>query len=187
MKRISNVKDTYPKYQYFPSTLPPPEFASKIADTFVRHRQSIDTVALKKGLTSNDVLGKLRPDLITLGFAVEASKSKGDKLKRPVYFGLQGDPTRTYEIDAYNKSWRCGLEIEAGRAWMGNAVYRDLIQAMVMADVEVLALAVPIVYKFNSSGKQISSSDFENARSVIETVYGHTRVRMPYGLLLIGY
>ncbi len=179
--------DPYPKYQFFPSTSPPPVFASRIAEVFAKNRASIDTVALKKGLTSNEVLAKLRPDLVDLGFAVEASKLDADKLQRPVYFGLQGDPTLRYQIDAYQSEWRCGLEIEAGRAWMGNAVYRDLIQAMVMVDVDVLALAVPIAYKFNNSGKQTISNDFENTLAVVSAVYGHSRVKIPYGLLLIGY
>jgi hypothetical protein len=154
---------------------------------FAKHRAAIDTVALKKGLTSNEVLAKLRPDLVDLQFAVEVSKLDADKLQRPVYFGLQGDPTLRYQIDAYQPQWRCGLEIEAGRAWMGNAIYRDLVQAMVMVDVDVLALAVPIAYKFNNAGKQATSNDFENARAVVSAVYGHSRVRIPYGLLLIGY
>ena len=133
------------------------------------------------------MLAKLRPDLVDLGFSVEASKLDADKLQRPVYFGLQGDPTLRYQIDAYQPQWRCGLEIEAGRAWMGNAVYRDLVQAMVMVDVDILILAVPIAYKFNNSGKQTISSDFENTRAVVSAVYGHSRVRIPYALLLIGY
>ena len=177
----------YPKYQYFPSTSPPPAFASKLAGVFSKHRAAIDTVELRKGLTSNDVLAKVRPDLVELGFSVEASKLDVDKLQRPVYFGLQGDPTLRYQIDAYQPEWRCGLEIEAGRAWMGNAVYRDLIQAMVMVDVDILTLAVPIAYKFNNAGKQTISNDFENTRAVVSAVYGHSRVRIPYSLLLIGY
>ena len=40
-------------------------------------------------------------------------------------------------------SWLAGLEIEAGRAWMGNAIYRDLVQALVMVDLDHLILAVP--------------------------------------------
>jgi hypothetical protein len=181
------MSDVYPKYQYFPSTSPAPSFAHRIAEVFLQHRSNIDTVKLKKGLTSNDVLAVLRPDLIDLGFSVEASKLDSDKLQRPVYFGLQGSPTLRYQIDAYHPEWRCGLEVEAGRAWMGNAVYRDLVQAMVMVDVDVLVLAVPIAYKFNSSGKLTTSNDFENTRSLVSAVFGHSRVRIPYGLLLVGY
>lgn len=90
------------------------------------------TVHLKKGLTSNEVLAVLRDGLISLGFQVEAGKQKGDKIQRPVLFGEHGEPTLNYEIDAYHLDWRCGLEVEAGRAWMGNAIYRDLVKGLVM-------------------------------------------------------
>jgi len=56
-----------------------------------------------------------------------------------------------------------------------------------MVDVDILTLAVPIAYKFNNSGKQTISNDFENTRAVVSAVYGHSRVRIPYALLLIGY
>jgi len=98
---------------------------------------------LDKGLTSDAVLGVLRPELTQLGFAVERGKTAADKIKRPVFFGENGLPDLQYEIDAFHQEWRCGLEVEAGRAWMGNAVYRDLVQALVMVELETLILAVP--------------------------------------------
>ena len=55
-------------------------------------------------------------------------------------------PHLQYEVDAWHPKWRAGLEVEAGRAWMGNAIYRDLIQALVMVDMEHLFLAVPKAY-----------------------------------------
>ena len=39
------------------------------------------------------------PDLLDLGFQVEASKKSADKLERPVFFGENGIPTLRYEID----------------------------------------------------------------------------------------
>jgi hypothetical protein len=118
---------------------------------------------------------------------VEASKLRTDKIQRPVFFGENGVPTLNYEIDAYHPAWRCGLEVEAGRAWMGNAVYRDLIQGLVMVQVDTLILAVPNAYKYQSGGKAVSSSDYDNTVAVAETLYGHSRVRLPYGLVVIGY
>lgn len=104
-----------------------------------------------------------------------------------MFFGEGGKPTLKYQIDAFHGSWRCGLEVEAGRAWMGNAIYRDLIQAMVMVQVEHLCLAVPNSYRYKSKGKNISSYDYNNTRAVAEALYGHSRVQVPYGLTLIGY
>ena len=77
--------------------------------------------------------------------------------------------------------------MEAGRAWMGNAVYRDLIQAMVMVQVDHLILAVPNIYKYQSGGKAARSTDYQNTRDVAEALYSHTRLKLPYGLTVIGY
>lgn len=175
------------RFTSFPRTEPPPSFAQELAGVFQRHEAAIATVHLKKGLTSNEVLGILRDDLLTLGFQVEASKQRADKIQRPVFFGENGDPTLNYEIDAYHPVWRCGLEVEAGRAWMGNAVYRDLVQGLVMVQVDTLVLAVPNAYKYQSGGGTVSSADYANTITVADTLYGHTRVRLPYGLLVVGY
>jgi hypothetical protein len=107
--------------------------------------------------------------------------------ERPVFFGEDGAPTLKYEIDARHNEWRCGLEIEAGQAVMGNAVYRDLIQALVIVQVDVLILAVPNEYKYRSSGRPTSSHDYVKTLSVVETLYSHARFQFPYSLVLIGY
>lgn len=174
-------------FHYFPRTEPPPGFALQIVNAFRSHLSDISTVDLEKGLTSDEVLAKIRPDLIEIGFEVEGGKTRDQKIQRPVFYGEKGEPTLKYEIDAYHAGWRCGLEVEAGRAWMGNAVYRDLVQAMVMVQVDVLALAVPLSYKYKSGGRDTSSSDFVNTRNVAEALFGHSRFTLPYKLLLIGY
>lgn len=175
------------RFQFFPRTEPPPAFAEQLVRVFQTHRQDISTVELKKGLRSDEVLAIISEELMGLGFDVESGKQKSQKIERPVFFGEQGQPTLKYEIDAYHPAWRCGLEVEAGRAWMGNAVYRDLVQAMVMVQVDVLALAVPLSYKYRSAGREVASNDFANATKVAEALYGHSRFTLPYKLLLIGY
>ena len=89
----------------------------------------------------------LGPALRDLGFSVEAGRDKGQRLERPVFYGENGTPEVRYMIDGYHAGWRCGLKAEAGRAWMANAVYRDLVQATVMVDVDHLVLAVPNGYR----------------------------------------
>lgn len=178
---------TEARFQFYPRTEPPPDFALQVVGVFESSFEDISTVSLVKGLTSNEVLQKIRPGLVQLGFEVEGGKTREVKIERPVFYGERGQPTLKYEIDAYHSGWRCGLEVEAGRAWMGNAVYRDLVQAMVMVQVDVLILAVPISYKYNSSGRPATSNDFDNARSVAEVLFGHSRFTLPYKLLLIGY
>lgn len=175
------------RFQSFPQTEPPPEFVPKIVDLFVRHEATISTTVLTKGLTSDRVLAVLAADLKGIGFDVETAKTNAGKIDRPVLFGENGVPTRRYQIDGYHKQWHCGLEVEAARAWLGNAIYRDLFQAAVMVGVEHLCLAVSNIYKFQSSGKKATSSDYANTISVAATLYGHTRLKLPYGLTIIGY
>lgn len=171
------------RYFSYPRTEPPPDFADRLAGVFEGHEPEIGTEGLEDGLKSNEVLEVLRPDLGDLGFDVETGKSAGDKIHRPVLFGENGEPDLHYYVDAYHEDWRCGLEVEAGRAWKGNAVYRDIVQALVMVEVDTLALAVPNVYKF-SAGRNPA---FDKTKSVVDTLYSTHRFEPPYRLLLIGY
>jgi hypothetical protein len=175
------------RFSTFPRTDPPPPFTTAILDVFRAHANDIGTENIEKGLTSDQVLGVVRPDLIKLGFAVEAAKTAAGKIKRPVFFGENGVPKLQYEIDAYHESWKCGLEVEAGRAWMGNAIYRDLIQALVMVELETLVLCVPLAYRYSSGGRSTISRDYRNTIDVADTIYGHSRMAMPYRLVIIGY
>ena len=179
--------NTTVRYICFPRTKPPPQFASIVAGVFQRFENRIGTTLLDKGLRSDQVLSTVRNDLVDLGFVVEAGKRKEDKIERPVFFGENGEPTLMYEIDAWHNEWGCGLEIEAGRAVMGNAIYRDLIQALVMVQVDALILAVPNEYKYQSSGRPTISHDYDKTLSVAETLYSHSRIQFPYSLVLIGY
>jgi hypothetical protein len=175
------------RFTCFPLTEPPPGFVRDVVGVFRAHEPSIATAILKKGLTSDQLLGLLRRDLEQLGFDVETGKGRSQKIKRPVFYGENGTPKLQYEIDAYHPKWRCGLEVEAGRAWMGNAVYRDLIQALVMVQVEHLCLAVPNHYRFKAAGKDASSHDYDNTLAVAIALYGHSRLQLPYGLTVLGY
>jgi hypothetical protein len=175
------------RYQCYPKTAPPPEYAASIADVFRAHEDEISTYELEKGLTSDAVLAVIRDRLLALGFDVEGGKHKREKILRPVFFGENGEPALQYEVDAFHPEWKCGLEVEAGRAWKGNAIYRDLIQGMVMSEVDTLVIAVSNTYKYNSSGRQTSSPDFDNAVRVADSLYGHSRFKMPYRLMIVGY
>jgi hypothetical protein len=71
----------------------------------------------------------------------------------PFFKGENGNPNPLYEMDAYHLEYRCGLEFEADRAWMGNAVYRDLVQAlaMVSSTTSFLRCRMPIVIVVQAS------------------------------------
>jgi hypothetical protein len=179
---MSNVRFTS-----FPRTLPPPDFVGSVVEVFRSIEHTVCTKTLAKGLTSDEVLAELRPGLSSLGFEVEGGKLAADKIKRPVFFGENGAPRLQYEVDAFHPAWRCGLEVEAGRGWMGNAVYRDLIQALVMVNLDILIVGVANTYKYKSGGRNCTSADYENTLEVADALYGHSRIQMPYRLVVVGY
>ncbi|HBM87121.1 MAG TPA: hypothetical protein DD437_01120 [Rhodobiaceae bacterium] len=175
------------RFSTFPRTQTPPTFIAQVVEVFERHSAKIGTVHLDKGLTSDQALAVLRDDLVAIGFDVEAGKRANDKIKRPVFFGENAQPDLQYEVDGWHPEWRAGLEVEAGRAWMGNAIYRDLIQALVMVEMDHLLLAVPQAYRYNTGGRATVSRDYENTVSVAEALYGHSRIAMPFSLCVVGY
>lgn len=175
------------KFNCFPRTLPPPAFCRDVVSVFEKHSADTCTITLDKGLTSDQLLARLSADLLALGFQVELGKTANSKIKRPVFFGENGEPELQYEIDAFHPEWKCGLELEAGRALQGNAFYRDLVQGMVMVGLETLMIAVPNSYKYVSGDRPVASRDFEKATAVADALYGHSRIAMPYSLVLIGY
>jgi hypothetical protein len=159
----------------------------KIVQVFRNHENSISTSALAKGLESNYVLRELRDDLEKLGFKIEKGTVIAGKIRRPVLFGENGKVEVPYDVDGYHPIWKVVLEVEAGRAILGNAVYRDLIRACVMAEVDYLALAVPNAYRYRSGGASLVSEDYSHALKQLHTLYSHDTFRLPYGLVLIGY
>lgn len=175
------------RYSTFPRTEPPPFFTESVVSVFRAKEETIATSHLEKGLTSDTVLQLLRSELLSLGFIVEQGKMVADKIKRPVFFGENGAPTLQYEVDAFHPEWHCGLELEAGRACEGNAIYRDLIQALVMVNLECLVLAVPNGYRRKSLGRTVISKDYDRTCAVADALFGHSRIHMPYRLVVIGY
>ena len=69
---------------------------------------------------------------------------------------------------------------------MGNAVYRDLIQALVMVDMEHLVLAVPQAYRYKTGGRATVSRDYDNTVAVVQAIYVHSPIVMPFALCMIG-
>ena len=187
MSQAVNAGSTTIRFATFPRTQTPPTFLHELIEQFEHHANEIGTCHQDNGLKSNDLLAVLRPALLTLGFQVEMGRKTHQRIMRPVFFGENARPELQYQIDAWHPEWLAGLEIEAGRAWMGNAVYRDLVQALVMVDMEHLILAVPQMYRYRSSGRITTSRDYEHTVAVAQALYAHSRVDMPFSLCVIGY
>lgn len=181
------MSDSMIRYRHFPRSDEPPSFADTLLGVFRKYESQIATAEAGNGLKSDQVLRTVRPDLLDEGFAVESGRAKEDKIHRPVLFGENGEPTLRYEVDAYHDGWSCGLEVEAGRAWKGNAIYRDLIQGMMMSQIETLALAVPNVYRYSQGDRTSENRAYEKTVNVVETLYAVDRAELPYRLIVIGY
>ena len=168
------------RYTHFPRTEEPPEFITELFSIFNFHEDEISTEKGNK-LDSDGVLAILRSSLENAGFEVESGKKSTQKIHRPVTFGENGKPDMKYEIDAYHPKHSIGLEVEAGRGYAGNAIYRDLIQGIVMNGVEHLAIAV--CNHYHSSG----SDDYKKCLNICSALSLQTRVKLPYSITLIGY
>lgn len=136
------------------------------------------------GVTSDAALQILRPALVGLGFEIEASKAKVDRIARPVLFGEAGRPLVSYEVDGFHPDHRVVLEVEAGRGAANNADYRDLIRSSLMVDADYLVLAMMLEYV--TGGTTMRS--YAQTRDRIDAIYASERLKLPLkGILLVGY
>lgn len=56
-----------------------------------------------------------------------------------------------------------------------------------MVKLDYLVLAVPNGYRYQSGGKSAVSKDYANSVAVADALFGHSRLRMPFRLAIIGY
>ena len=56
-----------------------------------------------------------------------------------------------------------------------------------MVDLQYLVLAVPNGYRRKSLGRTVISGDYDYSCAVADALFGHSRVAMPYRLVVIGY
>jgi len=173
----------YPSWKYYPSRNPAPSWVGGVLEAFAGAADSIDSHS-RIGVSSDVVLAAVRPALMQVGFDVEASKAKADKITRPVLFGENGSVLVQYDVDGYHPKHRIVLEVEAGRGAASNADYRDLVRASLMVDVSYLVLAMMLTYK--GGGQNVRS--YEVARSRIDAIFASERLALPLeGVLLVGY
>jgi hypothetical protein len=181
------MANPYPRFMYFPRSQPPPEWVEGVASCFRKAQAEIDTSAGKWGV-SDVVLGHIRAGLEDIGFQVEGGKRHAQKIHRPVFFGEQGIPSTRYEVDAYHPEKHILLEVEAGRAIMGNALYRDIVHMSLIAGADYAVIGIPLKYTYKSGGKDVSGANYEKALGILDTVWGTDRLRLPFkGMLLIGF
>jgi hypothetical protein len=177
----------YPSWFYYPARARPPQWALDFVRVVAAARNEIDTRQDHR-LTSDQALLALEPGLRALGYEVEASKSRRDRIRRPVLFGENGVEILTWEVDAVHDALGVVVEVEAGRGARSNAVYRDLIRTSLIVNVKYLALGVQIAYRHDADGRPVVVHSFAETRSLLEAIYASGRLQLPFeGILLFGY
>jgi len=183
---------TYPHWSYFPRNERPPQWVTELVGVVEAHRVDLDTQPMPEAeserLTSDRVLGVLRPGMVALGYTVESGKLAGQRIERPVLFGDNGHESVRYEIDAFHDDLGIAVEVEAGRGAMGNADYRDIIRMSLLLDARFMVLMMPLVYRYKSGSKTQQTSAFDRTRDQLTAIFASQRLRLPFeGSLLVGY
>lgn len=166
------------QWEFFPKSNSIPEHLKLVVDIFIRKNSMINSENHK--LHSNVVLEIIREDLMELGYRVEAGKRDIDKIKVPVLYGRNGIINKYFEADAYNKDVRTVIEVEAGRGVMNYQFLKDLFQATMMQEVDLLVIAI--------RNRYLNKADFEEVINFFETLYTSNRLVLPLkGVLIVGY
>lgn len=173
----------YPLWSYFPRNERHPAWVEDFVQVVKGVEKTISTVEAKTGLSSDDVLKELSPDLLGLGYVVETGKTKAAKISRPVLFGENGVAEVSYEIDGFHDRLGVAVEVEAGRGAANNADYRDLVRTSLILDAKYLAMLMPITYRSTTAIQA-----YARARGQLDAIYASSRLKLPFcGVLLVGY
>ena len=179
--------DDYPDWFYYPAHEQPPSWVGTFVGIVASCRTEIESRSVSS-LTSDQVLGILRPGLVGLGYEVEAGKHRIERIRRPVLFGDRGQERVAYEVDAVHDELGVVVEVEAGRGARGNAVYRDLVRASLIVGAQLLALGVMQEYRHQSGGRPIAVESYREAKDQLDAIYASGRLKLPFsGVLLFGY
>jgi len=166
------------KYQFFPRSNGIEPEIQTVVDCFFKVEKKITSE--HNTLKSDNVLSLLSTPLMDLGYVVETSKRKKDKIGVPVLFGNNNSIDKEFNADALSKDGKIVIEIEAGRATENNQFLKDIFQACMMFGVDYLILAVRNDYR--------GHDDFDRIFTFLETLYISNRLHLPLkGILLIGY
>ncbi len=165
-------------YQLFPRSFGITYEIQMVIDCFEKNYSKIQSPT--NNLNSDGVLKVLSKDLKEIGFRVEQSKAKDDKIKVPVLFSLNNKIDKFFDADAVSEDGKIVIEVEAGRAFRNNQFLKDIFQACMMPEVEYLVIAVRNHYH--------NSDDFKSIFQFLETLYISGRLKLPLkGIVLIGY
>jgi hypothetical protein len=166
------------QWQFFPRSDTAPEVSLDVVASFEDAAAEIDSESHE--LRSDDVLAAIFSGLTDREFLVESCKKRSEKVIVPVLYGRNGQLAQSFEADAWDRSRRMVLEVEAGRGVTNYQFLKDLFEACMMHDVDFLGIAVRNTYRKNR--------DFERVVRFFETLYASNRLVLPLkGILVVGY
>ena len=169
-------------WMFFPQDRPIEDHLKDIVLAFENNQDAInsETHTGLNNLESDSVLSILAPDLERIGYQVEKSKKRSDKIRVPVLFGQHGKTNLAFEVDAYSPALQTIIEIEAGRAVVNYQFLKDFFECCMMPNVKYFCVAVKNIYR--------SSKDFEKVCSFFQTMSISNRIATKLeGILVIGY
>lgn len=172
------------QHAIFPLASPPPAWAEQLLDVFRCHEDQIRSDHAGSRLSSEQVLTLLAPDLERLGFMIE--KVKHDEQVQATTSAERGGRQNVH-FDVYQPQWLCCLAIEDGHDWANIGSAMDLVEPLLVSNADALCLAVPLAEEQSGGETPRRASEYERTASLAEVVYGHSRVKLPKLLLLIGY
>lgn len=165
-------------YQLFPKSQQISSDLLAVVNVFQTNEDLISSKTQE--LSSNEVLALVAEGLEKIGFTIEKSKRKDDKIKIPVLFGRNGNLEKSFDADGVNLTTKTVIEVEAGRGVTNYQFLKDLFQACMMQEIDVLIIAIRNNYKGNS--------DFETVLTFFDTLYVSGRLTLPLKrILIIGY
>lgn len=165
-------------WTFFPKNKKAPNEILETISVFEKNKSLIDS--FKFQYHSDEVLAIVTNDLERLGYQVERSKKKADKIRVPVLFGENGKEEIAFETDAYHQEWEIVMEVEAGRALVNYQFLKDFYESCMMSGVKYSIIAVRNKYK--------NSNDYKRICDFINNMYLSERVSIPLeGILILGY
>lgn len=166
------------KWMYFPNSTKLPQHMRLVVDAFGKKETLISSD--QHQLKSDDVLAVLSGELMKCGYQVEKSKAKKDLVRVPVLYGQNGSEELSFEVDAYNDTYKTVVEIEAGRGFTNYQFLKDFFECCMMQEVEYFCVAVRKDYR--------GHKDYDSVCSFFAALYASRRMVLPLkGILVIGY
>ena len=169
-------------WMYFPQNRKIEPHLLKVIDVFEEKKKEIDS-DIHQGddnLVSDVVLSFVADGLEQIGYDVERSKKKEEKIRVPVLFGQNGQVNLAFEVFGYSEANQTVIEVEAGRAVVNYQFLKDFYEACMMQGVKYFCVAVKNQYK--------KSKDFEKVCSFFQALFVSNRMQIPLeGVLVIGY